>query len=587
MSVFALYRSGSVVCDGGLGDARYCRRSSCWSCWSWRGSPAGACCLEAGCSLSPVGSPGLTQSGRQIGVSFAPAIDDDVLLLRSFDHAEGLGRPSVTALEMSSTEAGIDPNSILGHPAVVRMDTPEGDRFIRGYVWSFESLGQEGGLWRYRAEVRPWLGMLEANREYRVFQQKTAADVVSALLGVHSGAMELRPNLFGSSYRTRDLCVQYGESDLAFVSRLLEDDGIYYTFEYTESGETLVLHDDSTQHEPRPGDASMPYQPEGAYGGGMTDPEAVTRFERSSGYRCARYGALDYSPVRPSTYVMGMRDGGLDHGPSWRQRYGYVESYGGPQTVDEAEAAARLRMEEGEASADVFRGQTPSRLLGPGMTISLRDHPGYEASDSFLVTGVAISAHGSPFESGVTGATDVSFECSFEAMRADRAFRPARVTPKPKAEMQTAVIAAAAEGDDTPDLAKDDYCCVRLRFHWDHFAASRHPIGDVDDMSDAGSSCWVRTSQSWAGKNFGWVSIPHPGQEVIVDFINGDPDRPIVVGRVYNEENRPMMTPAENKAKMQLRDSGQNHIVMGAESGQQVIEMYSPSSGTRIRIGGG
>ncbi|MEM1185373.1 MAG: type VI secretion system tip protein TssI/VgrG [Planctomycetota bacterium] len=531
-------------------------------------------------------SNGLTQAEREIGVSFAPALEDDVLLLQSFVHDAELGRPGVTTLDLRSERADIDPAELLGQPATIRLNTSEGERYIHGYVWSLTAMGQAGGLWMYYAEVRPWISMLDANRDYRVFLEKSAVEVVEAVLGSHSGAMELQNNLFGQ-YRTRYQAIQYAESDFNFMSRLLEDEGVYYVLEYSEEGESLVLCDDSTQHEPKPGVESLPYQPTDVVGESALHEEALTSFARLTSYRCARYASVDFAPERPSTYVLGLCDGSFDHGPSWRQRMAHTEVFGGSRTLDEAETAARLRMEESEASADLFSGETRSRLLTPGTKFGVTEHPGYGADDRFVVTSVTISATAAEYVVGQSGGSQTAFTCRFTAIDAERPFRPARTTPKPKASMQTALVVAAADGDDTPDLAADDYCCVRLRFHWDHYADGRHPVGDVDDTSDGGSSCWARTSQSWAGKNFGWVSIPHPGQEVVVDFINGDPDRPLVVGRVYNEDNRPMMTPAENRQKMQLRDSGQNHIVMGAESGQQVIEMYSPSSGTRIRIGGG
>ncbi len=529
---------------------------------------------------------GYSQVSRQIAVH--TALPDDTLLLHSVDHTEALGRPSVTHLDMRSTNPAIDPNEVLGQAVAVRIDSAVGGdpRWIHGYMWSFESVGQVGGLWRYRAEVRPWLSMMSANREYRVFLQKTAAGVVDAMLRPHSGTMDVQLNLFETGYRTRDFCAQYAESDFNFVSRLLEDDGIYYHFEYTRDGETLVLCDDSTQHEERPGGALMPYQPTQRPGQTTTDPEAVTSFVRTSAYRCARYGVVDYCAVRPTTYLVELCEGEFDHGPSGRQRYGWLEAFPGHQTSAEGALYARLRKEERETTADLYRGQTPSRRLAPGMQIGLSQHPGHEESERFLVTGVHISAMAAAWEPGADGDGSLDFSCSFEAIPATRPFRPQRVTPKPKAEMQTAFVTTAADGADTPDLAKDDYCCVRVKFHWDHWTDDRHPVGDQENVTDAGTSCWIRTSQAWAGKGWGWVSNPHPGQEVIIDFINGDPDRPIVVGRVYNEENRPMMNPADNCLKMQLRDSGQNHIVLGAETDKQVIEMFSPSGNTTIRIGG-
>jgi type VI secretion system secreted protein VgrG len=526
-----------------------------------------------------------TQAARQTAVF--TTLPEDTLLLQAFEHVEELGRPSVTILELRSTESGLDPDELLGQSMAVRLDIGdlEEPRWIHGYVWSFEAHGQQGGLWKYRVELRPWIGMLASNREYRVFQEKTAADVVETVLGPYSGAMELERNLYSSDYRVRDMCVQYGESDGAFIQRLLEDDGIYYVFEYAEGSEKLILCDDSTQHAERPGDAVMPYQATGD-GGGFVDDEAVLSFTRRSEYRCARYGAVDYSPVRATTYLIELCEGELDHGPSGRQRAGYVDAFPGHQTSADGATYARLRKEEHEAVADVFHGTTVSRQLSPGMQIGLMGHGAHEEDERFLITKIALSASAAPWEPGADTDAALDFSCSFEAIPAERPFRPQRVTPKPKAEMQTAFVVAASEGDETPDVAKDDYCCVRVKFHWDHWMDARHPVGDVENVTDAGSSCWVRTSQAWAGKGWGWVSNPHPGQELIIDFVNGDPDRPIAVGRVYNEESRPAISPSQNKQVMQLRDSGSNHIAMGGSTGTESIEMYSPKGTTRIRIGG-
>lgn len=526
----------------------------------------------------------LTQSHRPLGVSFE-SLDEDVLLLTAFNHVEELGRPSVTMLELCSATAGLDPVDVVGHPALVRLDTDDGERYIRGYVWAFESLGQEGGLWRYRAELRPWLGMMEANREYRTFQEQTAKDVVGTLFGAHSSAMSWRDET-RQTYRSREYCVQYGESDLAFISRLLEDEGAYYTFEYSETDETLVLHDDSTFHGPRPGDATMPYQPAGSPG--AHDPEAIVEFSRRSEYRYARHAAIDYSPASATTYLYGLCAGTIENGPSWKQRHAIVDAFDGVRPAGEMPGAATTRMQESEAGADVYEGRTLSRQMRVGTTFNLSEHRGYgDVSDPFLLTKVYLSARGAPFVSGQVAGNELEFDCTFEAMPADRPFRPRRLTPKPKAEVQTAFVVGASESDTSPNIADDGGCSVRVRFHWDHAIDGRHMVGDSTAVSSTGSSCWVRVSQSWAGKLYGWVSVPHPGQEVIVAFIDGDPDRPIVVGRVYNSQNKPEFDPFGSKLKTQLRDSGFNHFVMDGTPGSEGIELLSPMGQTRIRMGRG
>ena len=529
---------------------------------------------------------GLSQESRQISVSFADADSGGDLVLTAFTHEEALGVPSVTFLDLASHRADIDPNDLLGHAAVVRLTSGEENRYFHGYVWSITCEGEQGGLWRYRAELRPWLGMLAANREYRVFTDASATDVVNRLLSPHSGEMEVDLNLYGS-YRIRPLVVQYGESDLAFVNRLLEDEGVYYTFEHTESSERVILCDDSTQHDPRPGRFEMPYQPVQVIAPGMHDEDAITRWQRVASFRNGRYASVDFSAERPSTYVLGLCDGQMNHGPSGRDRYGRVESFGGPQTIDEAETAARLRMEESECWADVYRGETKCREMRPGIKFGIAEHDGVAAGTEFLVTRVLLSASSSAFVSsgGDLGGYSTEYTCSFDAIDASKPFRPQRTTPKPTASMQTAIVVSSSQSEDAPDLAQDEYCSVKLKFHWDHFAEGRHDIGDAASVSDGGTSCWIRTSQAWAGNRFGMVSVPFPGQEVMVDFIDGDPDRPIVVGRLYNEDNRPMMTPASQRLKMQLRDSGQNHVVLGSNAGDEGIELFSPTANTTIRIG--
>ncbi|WP_035056448.1 type VI secretion system Vgr family protein [Andreprevotia chitinilytica] len=359
-------------------------------------------------------------------------------------------------------------------------------------------LDASGGFDRYVLTLRPWLWWLSLASNNRVFQNKSTPDIVKAVFAVHSFT-DYKLSL-NATYTAREYCVQYGESDFAFVSRLLEEEGIFYFFTHTAGTHTLVLADNNDAFAACPNAATIPFKP-GEMGerelhairGGQLRQQAV-----STGHR-----TTDYEFTTPATalYTQALAvDGPLS-------QYDHPGSYTVKATGD---TLAKQRVDALRTQALRFVGESDCRWLIPGYTFTLSGHDSDAANIEWLVTGVSHEVDHRGYSN------------RFEAIPKATPYRPPRRTPKPFMHTQVATVVGKA-GEE---IWTDQYGRIKIQFPWDR-----------DGGNDEKSSCWVRVVQAWTGKSFGAQFIPRIGQEVIVTFIDGDPDRPLVAGCVYNGDN--------------------------------------------------
>lgn len=443
------------------------------------------------------------------------------LLFHRMRASEGMSRMFSYELELLSTDSGIKFADLLGKMMTVKLQLPgNAERYFNGYVSRFGFTGRRGRYFQYHATLRPWLWFLTRTQDCRIFQDQKVEDIIKAVFADHPVA-KFQPRL-SASYAPWNYCVQYRETDFNFVSRMMEQEGISYYFKHEADKHTLVLADSVSSHDPVSGYEEIAYttQIEGA----RSDGEAIGSWTMAEEIQPAKYVLTDYDFERPSVdlTVDKALTRQADHSD------GEIFDFPGEYTQrTDGEHYVGARLEEVQTGYKNARGSCSARGVTAGATFKLRGFPRAEENAEYLVIGTQITLNQAGYE-GMGGDDGSSYDCGFEVSGAAETWRPSRSTPKPIVQgPQTAKVV----GPDGDEIYTDKYGRVKVLFHWDR---ARRKLGKLEN-----SSCWVRVSHPWAGKNFGFVAIPRIGQEVIVDFLEGDPDQPIITGRIYNNEQMP------------------------------------------------
>ncbi|MBI4201544.1 MAG: type VI secretion system tip protein VgrG [Chloroflexi bacterium] len=464
--------------------------------------------LVAG-GLASIAGDSLPGEESPVQFTLATPLGKDVLLLTSMTGYEALSDLFRFELDMVSEDVALDPRAILGQKVTIRVDLPEGgQRYVNGHVSRFTNVGPVGdlGQTRYTAEVVPQLWFLTRTTDSRIFQDMTIPQVIEKVFldgGLTSFEMRLPV-----TFQPRDYVVQYRETDFNFVSRLMEEEGIFYYFEHEDGEHTLVLTDSTETLGPLPQGEVLPFLSPGHETPGVG---GVTQWEHQYEFRSGKWAHTDYNFETPSVDLSASAVSGVAL-PDY-DKYELYDYPGGYATRAEGERLAQIRMEEEDAQHIIVMGTSEERHLTPGFTFVLEGHPVPEFAGKYLITSVTHQMSGD------------GYKTAFTALPNSMAFRPARITRKPVVQgPQTAIVT----GPTGEEIYTDKYGRVKVQFHWDR-----------EGKKDENSSGWVRVSQMWAGEGWGMLFIPRIGQEVIVDFLEGDPDRPIILGRVYNSSDAP------------------------------------------------
>lgn len=351
---------------------------------------------------------------------------------------------------------------------------------------------------RYQVVLRPWLWWLTLASNNRVFQNLSTSDIVTSIFKAH-GFTDFKLSLSGS-YEPREYCVQYGETDFAFVSRLLEEEGIFWFFTHEDGKHTLVLGDSSDAFVQIPNGPKVPYLGQGI---GVRELHGIRSAQYSVQAVSGVYSATDYAFTTPTTSLYSQAEAVAGPLSMYEHPGGYVAKARG-------DALTKQRVDGLRSQEKRLIGESDCRWLVPGHWFTLTGHDDASLNIDWVVTSVTHDA------------SHEHYRNRFEAIPKATAYRPPRVTPKPRMHTQTAqVVGKAGE-----EIWTDQYGRIKIQFPWDR-----------DGKNDETSSCWVRVVLPWSGKSFGMQFIPRIGQEVIVTFIDGDPDRPLVTGCVYNGDN--------------------------------------------------
>ncbi|QYK48789.1 MAG: type VI secretion system tip protein VgrG [Phycisphaeraceae bacterium] len=503
-----------------------------------------------------------TQSQRLMALG--TPLGEDVLVIDSFRGTEQLSRPFRFDLRVSSTDKQIKFDKILGERVVLRLERADGSRtpeFFNGFVSRFSQIDAEGELARYEMSIVPWLWFLTRTSDCRIFQEMTVPDIIRKVCN-DFGFSDLDTSGLTGTYRTWEYCVQYRETAFNFLSRLMEQEGIYYYFKHEEKKHTLMLADAPSAHGPVEGLESMIYRPE-QRGAGMR--ERVDSWTIEHHVQPGAYVLKDFDFKVPKKLLLSKAAEPKQHAAAEFEMYDwpgeYVESSDGDKY-------AKIRLQELQAEHAIVRAETDSRPVRPGYTFDLKEHPREDQNKKHLIVAVVREATVAEYRSGASpGSGQDSYSCSMVVMDAKQQFRPARSTPKPLISgCQTATVV----GKSGEEIDVDEHGRVKVLFHWDR-----------DAKGDQTSSCWIRVSQTVAGKRWGAIHTPRVGQEVIVEFIEGDPDHPIITGRVYNGINRPpyelpgMKTISGIKSNSSKSGQGFNEIRFEDKKGDEQVFIHA------------
>lgn len=460
-----------------------------------------------------------TQTDRLLRID--TLLGPDVLLLRGFTGEEGISQLYRFELDMLTEGPAIDFGAIIGEPVTVRVELiDEKERYFHGYISRFAQTSSETGVIHYSAEMVPWLWFLTRTADCRMFQNKTIPDIIKEIF-TDLGFSDYRLDLKGT-YEPREYCVQYRETDFNFVSRLMEQYGMFYFFEHQEDKHTLVIGDHPKVHAKLPTQGIVEWEGRGS---GQYEGDFINSLQFEKEFRPGKFTHTDYNFKTPSTSLSANVPSVISIGGN-----GQYEIYDFPGEYEKkanGETLAKIRMEEEEARHLIVTGGGTVRAFTSGYTFTLENYVPLEMNQAYLLTSVHhMGTMGNIYSStGKRGGGEEAYSNTFTCIPASVPFRSPQITPKPVVQgPQTAMVVGPA-GEE---IWCDEYGRVKVQFHWDR-------EGERNELS----SCWVRVSQLWAGKNWGAMFLPRIGHEVIVEFLEGDPDRPIATGRVYNAENMP------------------------------------------------
>jgi type VI secretion system secreted protein VgrG len=441
------------------------------------------------------------------------------LMFESMTLSAGLSTLDEMQLGLVSEKPDLKPEDLLGKPMTVTVQLrDDAKRHFHGYVTRFGLGARRGKYFGYQASVRPWLWFLTRTADCRIFQEMTVPDIVKKVFEDHAAA-NFEFKLF-RTYRKWVYCVQYRETDYNFIARLLEHEGIYWYITHFDGDSTVVLVDSQSAHDAAPGCKSLPYyETTGAPAAATPDLEFISSWDFASEVETDQVALTSYDFERPSTSLKAATTKPHKFTPAGLEVFDYQGDY--VQAADGSQWAED-RLDEQQTRFQMAHAASNAHGIEVGRLLTVAKHPRDDQNAEYLVTGISVHAQVDAYESGGAAGT---YTCDFSAIPSAQQYRPPRRTPKPFVQgPQTAVVV----GPGGEEIFTDKYGRVKLHFHWDR-------LGKKNEKS----SCWVRVSHPWAGKNFGGMHVPRIGQEVVVDFLEGDPDQPLITGRIYNAEQMP------------------------------------------------
>lgn len=502
-----------------------------------------------------------TQAERPIAVE--TPLGKDVLLLKSFSGREEMSRLFSYDLEFLSENNAIDAKAIVAKNITFSVEFPDGSpRYFNGFVSRFAYCGRGDRLSRYKAQMVPWLWFLTRRSDCRIFQEKSLTDIIQEVLS-NAGFTDFETTEIKGQHPTWEYCVQYRETDFNFISRLMEHEGIFYYFRHEQGKHTLVLCDQASAYKDC-------IDKEVQFAANLSGPEStdhLTRWEHQYEFRTGAWAQTDYNFQDPTTDLLAQTKTVVKFDKN--TNYEFFDYPGEYEKKDEGTDDTKLRMEEEEVASNVVVGSSHCRSFSPGSKFKIKKHhcPS-EVGKGYALVAVEHSA--SIGEASYLTGGDLSgygYHNSFTCIPDSVVFRPVRLTPKPLVHgSQTALVV----GPPGEEIYPDKYGRVKVQFYWDR-----------KGKKDEKSSCWIRCAQSAAGNGWGAMFIPRIGQEVVVSYLEGDPDRPLITGVVYNADQMPPYALPDEKTKSYIKSNtsqggeGYNEIRFEDKQDQEQIFIHA------------
>jgi type VI secretion system secreted protein VgrG len=527
-----------------------------------------------------------TQKGRLLEVT--TPLEYDFLLIERVRSSEGLSQLFRFDLELVHEEdsAGdqptlVDPQQMLGQPMTVCAGQADGaKRYFNGICIDFSQGHRNERFSEYRAEIVPRVWLLTQISQSRIFQNISVPDILRKVLEGFEFSIEVQ-----GTFEQRNYCVQYRETDWNFATRLMEEEGIYYYFEHTESSHKLIIANADTSHRDCPAKSEIPFvmdisADQEEWSGSVYDWRSANKL------RAGKFSLRDHNFQLPTNNLEALQlsrfnTGGnqqlenYDYPGEYAKRFDGISSGGGEQAselqkvFDDRQRTVKIRQEEIDVAYHSSLGTSDCCSMTAGCRFKLTSHPNSDYNRNHILVNVETVALQSP--SYITGDLESSpyvadFSCipQGEGMAP---FRPPRHTAKPIVQgSQTAVVV----GPGGEEIFTDKYGRVKVQFRWDR-----------DGQANASSSCWIRVVQTWAGKKWGTMFIPRIGMEVVVDFLEGDPDQPIITGCVYNPDTMPPYTLPDEKTKSTIKtdsskgSNGFNELRFEDKKGDEQIFIHA------------
>ncbi|HIA5140956.1 type VI secretion system Vgr family protein [Salmonella enterica] len=465
------------------------------------------------------GGPGahnVTVSGSAVppGALLFASLDGGETLSELFSYVVQLKTPDTLNLGYVSPAANLPLKPMVGKDLCVNIELDGGGkRHISGLVTAARVVGHEGRSVTYELRMEPWLKLLTHTSDYKAFQNKTVVDILDEVLAEYPYPVEKR---LVESYPVRTWQVQYGETDFDFLQRLMQEWGIYWWFEHSEDSHTLVLADAISAHKACPDSPLVEWHQEGL----KLDKEFIHTITANESLRTGQWVLDDFDFTKPRSLLANTVANPRETGHATYEHYEWPGDY---FDKSEGEMLTRIRMEAQRSPGSRVLGGGNIRTLMTGYTFTLENYPTAEVNQEYLLMQTLLFVQDNAQHSGQD--QHFTFSTRFELHPTREVYRPQRTISKPHTKGPQSAIVTGPAGQE---IWTDQYGRVKVQFGWDRY-------GKMDENS----SCWIRVSYPWAGKGFGMIQIPRIGQEVLVDFKNGDPDLPIIVGRTYNQDTMP------------------------------------------------
>jgi type VI secretion system secreted protein VgrG len=475
-----------------------------------------------------------------------------------FHGDERLSQPFSFKLELASEDPEIEFEKVINQPALLTLYGRDEPRYVHAMISRFEQGDQGERFTTYYANLVPRIWYLAHRHNCRIFQHQDVKQIIEQVLKDAGFTGEDYRFALQQSYPTREYCVQYRESELNFVSRLMEEEGISFFFEHEENNHVLVICDGASAFKPIPGKDAVIFHPST---GAVTTEEHIFQYRYAEDVRPGAVTYRDYNFKKPDLNLQSAAGADVD---THLEVYDYPGHYDDP---DLGKTRAQVRLEELQVMRKRGQGESDCVRFQPGFQFALEEHGRESFNQKYLLTNVQQTARQPQVLGETASGEGSSYGNIFACIPADVPYRPGRVARKPLIEGTQTAIVVGPEGEE---IYTDEHGRVKVSFHWDR-------AGEANEKS----SCWIRISNAWAGAGWGAMYIPRIGQEVIVDFLEGDPDRPIITGRVYHGTNRPPYPLPEEKTKSTLKSNsskggdGFNEIRLEDKKGEEQIFVHA------------